>query len=362
VVPVVVEVVVVARTNILRGMTLLELLLALALTVVVFAIISQAIGFHLKTFAERRDRVEQTQLARAILRHIANDLRTALVSQPVDNAGIESVASANPTVTSAVAAATGTAPNTTPPMNTSGEETAADPETEATAETVASGFYGDEFSLRFDISRLPRIDEFDPLYATTGTGEAVRLPADIYTIAYHLSGDMAAMATTTVDVSAMNAAQQSRNITSMTEPRSLLRSEQERSQAASTLMTTAVDSVLTEQTLADEVLWMSFLYFDGYEWWPTWDSDTRGGLPMAVEIQLAMADGTMKTASPTTDPTTPTTMSVPGNTIYRLVVSLPTAEPLPYEEPVEEDATMSETMPPTTTTNTTPSNNTGGGL
>ncbi len=74
-----------------RGMTLLEMLLALALTVVMLTLIGQALYFHLYTFQSRRDGVEQSQLARALLQHIANDLRAAVATEAVDNKRIEGV-------------------------------------------------------------------------------------------------------------------------------------------------------------------------------------------------------------------------------------------------------------------------------
>ena len=74
------------------GITLLELLLALALTGVVMMIITMAIQLHLRTLDSRRADVEQSQVARAVLQHIAADIRNAVWYEPLDVSGIEELA------------------------------------------------------------------------------------------------------------------------------------------------------------------------------------------------------------------------------------------------------------------------------
>src|SRR5688500_6057297 len=53
------------------GMTLLELMLALSLSVVVMGVIAIVIDLHLRTLDTRRTEVEEAQLARAVLRQMA---------------------------------------------------------------------------------------------------------------------------------------------------------------------------------------------------------------------------------------------------------------------------------------------------
>ena len=47
-------------------------------------------------------------------------------------------------------------------------------------------------------------------------------------------------------------------------------------------------ALLEDEPLAVEVSAIEFLYFDGFEWLDSWDSDQQGGLPPAVQISLAL--------------------------------------------------------------------------
>ncbi|MGD0898924.1 MAG: prepilin-type N-terminal cleavage/methylation domain-containing protein, partial [Thermoguttaceae bacterium] len=60
-----------------RGFTLLELILALGLTVIVVGLVSMAVGTQLRLAATGRAQVQEAQLARALLHRIADDLHNA---------------------------------------------------------------------------------------------------------------------------------------------------------------------------------------------------------------------------------------------------------------------------------------------
>ena len=67
-----------------QGFTLLELLLALLLLVALLAAIGLAVGVQLRATDTGRSDVAQAQLARAILRQMADDLRGAIWYEPLD--------------------------------------------------------------------------------------------------------------------------------------------------------------------------------------------------------------------------------------------------------------------------------------
>ena len=73
-------------------MTLLEVMLALALTAVVLAAISMAIDLHLRMLDSRRGTVERIQLARAVLQIIANDLRATVQQNSTDFSAVAAMA------------------------------------------------------------------------------------------------------------------------------------------------------------------------------------------------------------------------------------------------------------------------------
>lgn len=61
-----------------RGFTLLEILLVLVITGILVAAIAAAINIHMRVSEAGRSEVEQAQLARVLLRRIADDLRSAV--------------------------------------------------------------------------------------------------------------------------------------------------------------------------------------------------------------------------------------------------------------------------------------------
>ena len=71
------------------GFSLLELLLALALTAVVSILIGGLVQLFLVNETRGRDSVRQAQMARAILNMIAEDLRTTVRYYPYDTSGLD---------------------------------------------------------------------------------------------------------------------------------------------------------------------------------------------------------------------------------------------------------------------------------
>lgn len=71
------------------GVTLLELILALGLTVILLGAIGMAIRLNLRTLDARRSNVEEVQLARAVLRMISEDIRSTVQYQPQDFSAVE---------------------------------------------------------------------------------------------------------------------------------------------------------------------------------------------------------------------------------------------------------------------------------
>ncbi|MFO0903636.1 MAG: hypothetical protein U0939_11585 [Pirellulales bacterium] len=91
------------------GVTLLELILALGLTVILLGAIGMAIRLNLRTLDARRSNVEEVQLARAVLRMISEDIRSTVQYQPQDFSAVEQMMTnaASAQVNEAAAAAAG---------------------------------------------------------------------------------------------------------------------------------------------------------------------------------------------------------------------------------------------------------------
>ena len=174
------------RSDSRRGaLTLLELILALALSVIVIAAIGWAIQLHLQALDTRRSDVEEAQLARAVLKLIADDLHSVVAYNTInyDEAariaamGIPGVASGD--------IEEGDDNFEQDPVEGDPEATA--PEEEEPPKDLSAdltpgaipGIYGNQYQLQVDISRLPRIEDFDPaLRAARGISRTTGLPRE----------------------------------------------------------------------------------------------------------------------------------------------------------------------------------------
>lgn len=194
------------------------------------------------------------------------------------------------------------------------------------------GLRGTMYDLQIDISRLPRIDEYTSLTDPNNPLDVVDIPSDVKTISYF------------VVASEQEGAQLQVGLKAGEEPapiRGLYR--RERSRALSSLgapLTPDGISRDNSQLLASEVTAIEFSYFDGYEWFSDWDSESMGGLPRAIEIAIEVnmtppeeTSGALSLDSLSLD-SSGTTEVEPA--IYKLVVAVP-ADPV-FQLPTDPSA------------------------
>lgn len=262
------------------GFTLLEVLLAMALAAIVLGAITMAIDFHLRVVERGRQQVEEAQLARALLRTIADDLRCGVHYEPLEAGSLDALAGSSGAPTGSGNAGTaqsaGSATALTSSSSSGGQpgssdftgEPATDEET-GLAESVVwgatPGLYGNHYELQVDVSRLPRIDQYEQLIVDLD-GRPGDLVSDVKTVAYYLGASpdtaMVGLMRREFDRAATSFAAQNGG---------LLELEQ------------------YQKLIAPEVLALEFNYFDGIDWYPEWDSSVLGGLPVAVEIAVAIS-------------------------------------------------------------------------
>jgi hypothetical protein len=224
-----------------------------------------------------------------------------------------------------------------------GSSTTAGATTAESSPSVVVGLYGTATQLQFDISRLPRVDQYQAVGNADGMG--VEIPSDIKTVVYFLQSEDLAAADGALGGGSVQAS-------STGTGHGLMRAESDRAVSAWGEMNGSSQSMYGgAKLLAQEVTSLQFQYFDGTDWLPEWNSDDQSGLPLAIEVQLTIASpqaatdpagNGLLTSSPATGETT--------GKVYRMVVHLPvggvsptTEESAEMTEPADAAATPGET-------------------
>ena len=94
------------------------------------------------------------------------------------------------------------------------------------------------------------------------------------------------------------------------------------------------------QVMAPEVSLLEFRYFDGFDWYDSWDSALYGELPKAVEIALGFTlqvSSTQQAQALEQERLSAQAAGRPWPPVHRLVVALPLAGPLRFAGTGEED-------------------------
>jgi prepilin-type N-terminal cleavage/methylation domain-containing protein len=253
------------------GFTLLEVMLALALSAVVVAMVAEAIDIHLRMVDTSRGNVEEALLARTLFNLIAEDLRNAPQYNPPDaEKMLLPISSADAAGGTGTGAQQGEDTEAVAPE----EEQPIQPEEETdTGSTLwpqsFPGLFGNASEIQIDTSRLPRSDELDAAFYEAPLMMASQL-SEVKTVSYRVIGETPG---------AQGFSEGSSG---------LVRCEFDRAAA----IYAANNGMLSElnreyvEPIAPEVAGIEFAYFDGSGWVQEWDSEAYGYLPLAVEIVL----------------------------------------------------------------------------
>ena len=310
--------------------TLLELLLALALTVVVISTIATAIHVNLFSLTRAQANIERKQIARSVMAMIGNDIRAAVQFRAADFSGLEEVLRSQQLIAgvqatgieavsadelsvdsltvdaieSAVEAQQSQASSTSP--TTSDDFTSSDDIADEEVDEWSVGLVGDANFIMLDISRLPRIDQYHPLIQTAQ--DDVTTGSDIKQVVYY--------------VAAVGGQDRSNNVLieqSAANRQGLFRDEIDRAVAFYQGGINPGTPKEYSQLIANEIVRIQFRYFDGTDWLSQWDSAENAGFPSAVEVSIVVD------TNPLADPTN--NFQNDGRfEQYRSVVHLPLAE------------------------------------
>lgn len=300
-----------------RGFTLVEVLLALGLTMLVLAAAYSGLILFQRVTVAGRDDAERSQLARAIERRIASDIRCVLFQEAEVEEEAESAAAADvQQIDESKGAAdddSGTAP--APPEETS---------TATEDETVppATGVIGTATTLTLIVAKPVRESAATAPPTTTTASEPVLLrKSDLRRISYFLAAPgadgLAGTVANTAPTDPISAAsgQGAQGLARVDGDRLTL----EQAEADGNLELVAHQATI----LASEVTELRFRYYDGVEWLAEWDSAVLNALPKAVEITLRIE------VDRPTEPVNAFQGAPPlsASDLYRFVVALPLADP-----------------------------------
>lgn len=289
-----------------HGFTLLELILALGLTITLMTALYSAMELHWRFSTLGQVEVERAQVARALLSRMSSDIRSATFSVEdiygTDTGSTEDDEFSDDGSDTDDGFSTGTDDAT--------DETATEPfqfaEPGLAYTGATSGVYGDSGTLVIHMSRPYRERNRADVTATTLS------KSDLKSVAYFLAeGDgMLSLSAQTYLVSTDGPQE------------GLVRMDGDRfSLALTEAEGDPLENVSKIRLLAEEIEYLAFEFHDGYEWLTEWDSTYQGRLPNAIGITLGFrapeyAEGSIfaRTPSESTD-------------TYRIVVPLVASAP-----------------------------------
>ena len=342
-----------------RAFTLLEVLLALGLTVIVMALVGTALNSTLRLIEAGRVRTERDQLARAILSKIADDVCAAVRYEPFDASGMMKLA-ANTTLntdttgqssssdatgssgtsnssstTTSGSANTGTSGSGTSggsssssgsspsSGSSSGSSSSSSGSTSSSAtpppvvSTTITGLIGDDTGLQVDLGRIPRLDEYVSTENNNSANQSsAPIPSDVRRVMYYLANSTSSIVPSGSPANSGTG---------------LIRSEFDHASAQYTVDTGGDSSSASNPAVvAPEVLAIEFSYYDGSQWNTAWDTTSYNGLPQLIKISIVLSDPARPKSAPEQNfaSVADAAQQDPDN-VYSVIVRLPACDPIP---------------------------------
>ncbi len=320
--------------------TLFELILAIALSATLLALIGTAVNLYLLRVDAGRSRVEEAQLARSILAILAADVRATTTYQTQDVSAIARLAAGAAKFDVDAIDSSGTfkggtlgTPGTTSTTGTSnslgsssttssgGSSSASSADGTETTQASVPGLNGLVDELLLDVARLPRLDELFPMVpeqastvATAAAAANLPRPSDLKTVRYFIRQG------TAIDPSDLAAtalgSPEAQNSVGGLVRQSIDRAVRETAEQAGNSQLLNSGQTL----LAPEVTQIQFRYFDGTTAYDEWNMQEHNALPTAIEVRIWL-DPTGNAANHSVA-TTPAT----NDHMYLETIALPLAQ------------------------------------
>jgi prepilin-type N-terminal cleavage/methylation domain-containing protein len=292
-----------------RGFSLLEVLLSLSLSVVLITAIGVAVDQSWQLTAQGQTELQRQQVARAVLRIMERDLRSAMFAPPSQFADDDQDSSSSASTTNSAMGSSGSGSG-----SSSGGSASSGSASSNTSSTViggaqqkavlaSRGIRGDQSLIEIDAARPQKELAFAlPVNAAIPSSRT----SDFRTVEYLLAGPG--------------------QVPDPLGRGGLVRREGDR-YAVMTAETAGHDASgdFSVSLLAPEIVGLQFRYFDGTTWYAAWDSSSAGRLPRAVEVLVRFAPPEPKRATWLNAAVNQSTETV------RLVIIVPSADPVPEE-------------------------------
>jgi type II secretory pathway pseudopilin PulG len=344
--------------------TLVEVIIVVVLMMTILGLISVSVDIYLRQMVIHRSGVEESQLARALLERISQEIR-AVVVKPTESEQVaaeidttflisifgNSDTAEIPTAANSNTSTTNTTANTesNPPTNTNSEENAQTNESTVSVKGTISGIYGESNWIQIDTTRLPRGEFFGSQRSRVGSQYQTDRLSSTKTVYYYLGKDTGTFTDATDPRYQPDQLMGSLGrVTDLTAVQyGLFRREFDR-QVTQYVINEGRETEYEQhdEVIAPEVEWIEFLYFDSSlstttntnqsgDWVDYWDMDEKQTLPKAVKITIAirrqLSGDALRNVTNATGESTPTN-------IYSKIVLLPI-------ESKEPETTEEETIP-----------------
>ncbi len=294
------------------GFTLVELLAALAISLLLIAAISAALNIYLRVTTTGQLAVERQQVTRAVLDQMTRDV-ASIVFRPSDTLTSE------PATSTSTTGGTGDVEDEAAMEEDSTSVVVEDPSGGVSSTSI--GLVGDSQTLLLNISRPQRdLGYTPPLMATSLTTRSSDLMSVSWFLATPggpgLSGAVGNLAQQRLPASERRSSVYQSAV-------GLARLEGDRMAIDHADLESDVDALaLASQVLAPEVASLQFRYFNGTAWVDSWDSTAMDALPLAIEVTIGYRDPPDKD-----DRLADLTGTVRIGQTVRHVIAVPAAEP-----------------------------------
>lgn len=286
------------NARIRRGFTILEVVLTLSMAVVLMSLVGAAMQFYANNMNVRDMDIRRVQLAASVMQMIADDLRATTYAEEFDSSVLEGFLTS--AAGQAMAGAVDPAVSETLGLDaidtstlTEDSSTLEDPATAESLDLMSStltlkrpGIIGNQFEMQFDISRLPRLEQWQQTLGES-TVEVADIPSDMKTVTYYVQAPGAVGG---VSDPLQGYLPQQTELAG-TVPGGLVRRELDRAANKWAVESGAMAGLLaTGDLVATEVIAIEFSYFDGNVWQIFWNSDDMNSLPVAIQVTITIGD------------------------------------------------------------------------